>query len=358
MEDVLIKKAARQFGSGEPIIELLGEGLIHKTYRASFPESGVAIVLQCLNQQAFPNPWRIIENYRVLYDHLSKQHPGRISIPPLTRTLSGEFSYTDEADNFWRATEFIPHTYSPGLSSNDEEAYAAAKSFAIFTHDLAGVDAQKLHAIIPGFHDLSFRYKQFEDAIAGAKLFRALRATHVIAELRQRHRLVDFFEYIKANDEYKKRVMHHDCKVSNILFDAQTNQAVCPVDLDTTMPGYYFSDLGDMIRTMACTVGENDVQWEKIGIKKSLYKAITEGYLAGMKDSFSAEELRNLHYSGLALVYMQSLRFVTDYLNNDIYYKISYEEQNLNRALNQLVLLERLEEFLADEYRYTEPLEK
>jgi Ser/Thr protein kinase RdoA (MazF antagonist) len=149
------------------------------------------------------------------------------------------------------------------------------------------------------------------------------------------------------------RVMHHDCKISNILFDKETNQVICPVDLDTVMPGKFFSDLGDMIRSMACTVDENSIAWEKINIRPTFYKAILDGYLEGIGNIFTEEEKNNIHYAGLILVYMQSLRFLTDFLNGDIYYKTNYPEQNLNRALNQLILLERLEEFLEKEYSFS-----
>jgi hypothetical protein len=118
------------------------------------------------------------------------------------------------------------------------------------------------------------------------------------------------------------------------------------------MPGKFFSDLGDMIRSMACTVDENSTNWEEIDIRPSFYKAILNGYLEGIGNIFAAEEKRNIHYSGLILIYMQSLRFITDYLNNDIYYKINYTEQNLSRAMNQLILLEKLEIFLKAEFSF------
>jgi Ser/Thr protein kinase RdoA (MazF antagonist) len=144
---------------------------------------------------------------------------------------------------------------------------------------------------------------------------------------------------------YPTRIMHHDCKISNILFENGTGAVICPVDLDTVMPGKYFSDIGDMIRTMACTEEENSKAWELIDVKKDNYTAIINGYLEGMRDNLTASELKHIHKPGLLLTYMQCIRFVTDFLNNDIYYRTTYPEQNLNRALNQLILLEKLETF-------------
>jgi hypothetical protein len=144
--------------------------------------------------------------------------------------------------------------------------------------------------------------------------------------------------------------MHHDCKISNILFSLRTQQVICPVDLDTVMPGKFFSDLGDMIRTMACSEDENSIAWEKISINEAFYKAILKGYLSRSEAILTQTEKHHIHYAGLLMIFMQGIRFLTDYLRGDIYYKIQYPEQNLNRALNQFILLERLEEFLQREY--------
>ena len=338
-----IEKAAAQFGIGEPKIETLGEGLIHRTYKVNYPVTGKTIVLQCINQTTFPQPENIINNYRLLSQYL-KENGNSFSIPEIILTTNGKLFWRDEEENFWRAAAFIENSYAPASASTENEAYLAAKSFAQFTASLSGIDADKLDVIIPDFHNLSFRYQQFETAIQKASMQRLLRSTHVIAELRQRKKLLNFFEQLKNNPQYKLRVMHHDCKISNILFDKTTKQVICPVDLDTTMPGYYFSDIGDMMRTMACTVDENSTRWEDIDVRKEYYDAILQGYLEGIGDTFTEEEKENIHQSGMLMTYMQALRFVTDFLNNDIYYKTTYPEQNLNRALNQLILLEKFED--------------
>jgi Ser/Thr protein kinase RdoA (MazF antagonist) len=282
-----------------------------------------------------------------------QNHNDVTKIPAPVEANNKQLIWKDEDDNNWRATAFIENSYSPMVADDEEAARTVAKSFASFTKSLAGIDLKNLKEIIPDFHNLSFRHKQFEDAITKAPQNLLLKSTHVIAELRQRKKLVDFFERTKNAADYPTRVMHHDCKISNILFDKETNLVICPVDLDTVMPGKFFSDLGDMIRSMACTVDENSTAWEEINIRPTFYKAILGGYLEGIGDIFTKEEKKNIHYAGLLLVYMQSLRFLTDFLNGDIYYKTNYPEQNLNRALNQLILLERLEGFLEKEFSFT-----
>jgi hypothetical protein len=352
MDQIIIEKAAAQFVTGHMQIKPLGSGLIHRTYEVNSITEGKKIVLQCLNQHTFPQPENIINNYKQIYNYLQLQHPGRIVIPAMVLTHHGKLFWVDESDNFWRATEFMLNTYSPSVSKNPQEAYEAAKCFGVFTRLLSGIDLSSLNIIIPNFHDLKHRYNQFEDAINEADIKRLLKSTHLIAELRQRVELVSFYESMRNNPAYVERVMHHDCKINNVLFDTDTNLPVCPVDLDTTMPGYFFSDFGDMIRTMACTVDENSTEWENIGIEEQLYQSIMEGYLHGIGNMFETEEKNRLHISGLIMTYMQALRFLTDFLDNDIYYKTTYAEQNLNRALNQFILLERLEEFLKKKYEY------
>jgi thiamine kinase-like enzyme len=148
-------------------------------------------------------------------------------------------------------------------------------------------------------------------------------------------------------------VMHHDAKIANILFSKKTGDVICPVDFDTVMPGYFFSDLGDMIRSMACSLDETSTDFENLTIRKEFYKAIVEGYLSVMKNQFTVSENKYIHYAGLLMIYMQALRYMTDYLNGDIYYKTNYAEQNFDRAKNQVILLKRLEEFFKDEYQFS-----
>jgi len=342
-ESKTIKKIAREFGLENPDIEPLSAGIIHHTFKA---ESQVqSLVLQQLNTHIFTKPEALIDNYLLVYEHL--QNNGRIRIPEPVESLGGEWLVKDEGGNFWRATEFISNAYSPDSAHDAQAAFTTAACFGSFTRSLQGINISELDVVIADFHDLSFRYQQFEDAIATAELFKAMRATHVIAELRQRRHLVDFYETIKNNPNFPLRLMHHDCKIGNILFDRTTHEVICPIDLDTIMPGKYFSDVGDMIRSMACTEGEESRNWELIDVRKEFYDSIINGYLQGVGEIFTVEEKKHIHFSGLMMIYMQALRFITDFLNGDKYYKTTYPEQNLNRALNQLILLEKLEDYLS-----------
>lgn len=349
MNTVLVEKAAAQFGNGIPVVQDLGTGLIHRTYKVTYSGT-MAAVLQCINQHTFPQPENIIRNYLQIEQQLSAAH--QPPVPALLKTVTtGKYYWTDVSGNFWRATQYIGNAYAPALPSDAREVFTAAKTFAAFTHSLHGLPADKLNTIIPRFHDLAFRYQQFEAAVEKAPLPLLLKATHIISEIRNRIYLVDFYRTVETdNQNFPLRIMHHDCKISNILFDNNSRKAICPVDLDTVMPGKFFSDLGDMIRTMACTKEENSRDWELIDVIPDYYNAIVNGYLEGLDGDLTTAEQANLHKAGPLLTCMQCIRFVTDFLNGDVYYHTSYPGQNLNRALNQLIYLEKLEQFIANNY--------
>jgi hypothetical protein len=345
MNEAQIREAAAHFGKHVTSIVPLTQGLIHHTYKAEFAEER-PIVLQCINRGTFAYPENIIYNYLLLSEYLD--NGGKTHIPSMVAADNGEWFWIDAANNFWRATEFENNSSILLHPQTPQDAKLAAFCFGKFASDLAQFDASKFKVIIPDFHDLSLRYNQFEAALNSADIRRLLKATHVIAELRQRTHLVQFYTSIKEDPAFKIRIMHHDCKMSNILLDAKTKKVIGPIDLDTVMPGYYFSDIGDLIRSMAGTVDENSTKWEEIAIRKDFYEAIIKGYIEGTGSAFTKAECDNIHKAGLIMIFMQCLRFVTDFLNNDIYYNTTYPEQNLNRALNQLLLLERLEEFLEE----------
>lgn len=337
-----LQDIASGFGLPNASVHPLGSGLIHYTYKAQ--ENVRAIVLQQINTKVFADPDSLIKNYLAVYQYLEQK--GEVKVPAPVAAVNGQWLLKDEQNANWRATEYIQNSYTPDGTESTHTAYTTASCFGQFTRSLAGIDLRQLQVLLADFHDLAYRYHQFEDVVAHTQGMRLMRATHVIAELRQRRHLVDFYNSIRNNPSFPVRLMHHDCKINNILFDVNTKEVICPIDLDTIMPGKYFSDLGDMIRTMACTVDENSREWEQIDIRPDYYDAIVQGYLDGIGNELTPEEKAHIHKSGLIMTYMQTLRFVTDFLNNDTYYRTTYPEQNLNRALNQLVLLEKLEDFL------------
>jgi Ser/Thr protein kinase RdoA (MazF antagonist) len=159
--------------------------------------------------------------------------------------------------------------------------------------------------------------------------------------IKQQKRIVDEYEICKIR--LKTRCTHHDTKISNVLFD-HDDKGLCVIDLDTVMPGYFISDVGDMMRTYLCPVSEEEQDLSKITVRKEFYDAIVSGYLSEMGEELDETEKQYFHYAGEFMIYMQALRFLTDHINNDVYYGAKYEGHNFVRAGNQLTLLQRLME--------------
>lgn len=336
----------------EFIVEPLDGGLINNSFKVTNDAYHYSFLLQRINHHVFKKPENVQLNYQLLWQYLKtsdidfkipepKYFPGDIDI------------YWDNDNNYWRVFEFIDDGKMLSIAESPEQARTTAKTFAEFTLTFHDLDADMLLETIPDFHNLSFRYKQFEDALKSWQKDRPQKALPLIEELKQRNRYANFYDIITESEEFPKRVMHHDAKIANILFSKETGEVICPVDFDTTMPGYFFSDLGDMIRSMACSLDENSTDFENISIRKDFYTAIVEGYLSVMEKQLTASEKKYIHYAGILIIYMQALRFMTDYLNGDIYYKTNYAEQNFDRTKNQLTLLKKLEEFLREEYSFT-----
>ncbi|HEU4902162.1 MAG TPA: phosphotransferase, partial [Flavisolibacter sp.] len=204
-----------------------------------------------------------------------------------------------------------------------------------------GVNVAKLKITIPSFHDLSLRYQQFLVALENGNKKRRDETKEEAEALLAHKELVVQFEAIKADPAFKLRVTHHDTKISNVLFD-EHDKGLCVIDLDTVMPGYFISDVGDMMRTYLSPVSEEEKDISKIVVREEFYKAVVEGYYAEMKDELSDQEKQSFLFAGKFMIYMQALRFFTDYLNDDVYYGAVYEGQNLVRAQNQLALLQQL----------------
>jgi len=249
-----------------------------------------------------------------------------------------EKTLIEEDGKFFRLFEFIEGSHAYTFLQNPQLAYEAAKQFGKFTRLLADFDTAKLVTTIPDFHNLSLRYEQFEKAIINARSERLQKSQKIIDKLRRYRDIGETFEEIKTKPSFKKRVTHHDTKISNVLFN-ENNEGICVIDLDTVMPGYFISDVGDMMRTYLSPADEEETSFSQIVVREEYFDAIVNGYLNEMHDVLSGEEKKYFVYAGKFMIYMQALRFITDFLNDDVYYGAKYELHNFNRAMNQLTLL-------------------
>lgn len=302
-------------------------------------------LLQQINQQVFRDPEAVQENYIQIWS-ASRQSNHSLSIPTPISYLDNRYLYRSTEGQYWRATEFVEDSYSKSVATDPRQAYTTAKTFARYTASLHHLDQSLLNIVIPGFHNLHERYIQFEQALENASSGRKEKAEVYIQALIQRKKYAEFYRQLVLDPAgYPVRVMHHDAKIANVLFNRE-EQVICAVDFDTVMPGYFFSDLGDMIRSMACNQDENYRNIEQLHLRPEYYEAIVNGYLEVMEPYLTMAEKEHIHYAGILMIYMQALRFLSDYLNGDVYYKTDYDGQNLERTANQLKLLRELETYL------------
>lgn len=320
-------------------IRPFGTGLINHTWKVSY--GAEAYILQRINDAIFHHPHLIAENMDALAFYLQTHHPEYLFVKPLS-TKDGR-NLVQVAEGYFRLVPFIGGSYTFDVVAAAEQAYQAARQFGKFTRLLAGFPINRLHLTLPDFHNLSLRYRQFETALQKGNPVRITATESLIEAMRSFRDIVRTFEDIRNHSGFRLRVTHHDTKISNVLFDG-SGQGLCVIDLDTVMPGYFISDLGDMMRTYLSPVSEEEKDMDLILIRDEYFQAIVRGYLSEMKDELSSAEMEHIVYSGKFMIYMQALRFLTDHLNDDRYYGAKYEGHNHIRAVNQLTLLQRLTE--------------
>ena len=331
----------KNFGIENYSVELFGSGLINNTWIIKNKSGDKEFILQRINQNIFRSPEDIAFNIRLIANYLKTHHAEYLFTTPLQTNDGNDIAKTD--DGYFRIFPFIKNSHTLDVVQKPEQAYEAAKQFGKFTKVLSGLDTSGLKITLPHFHDLSFRYKQFREAIQNGNKERIERSKDIINLIHQQKNIVDEFEKIKSNPEFKVRITHHDTKISNVLFNEE-DKGVCVIDLDTVMPGYFISDVGDMMRTYLSPVSEEEKDFSKIEIRKDFYAAIVNGYESEMKDELTATEKKYFVYAGKFMIYMQAIRFITDHLSDDIYYGAKYDGQNYVRAQNQITLLQRLQE--------------
>jgi Ser/Thr protein kinase RdoA (MazF antagonist) len=315
-----------------------GSGLINNTWLISENEND--LILQRINHNVFKQPFDIASNIRLIGEYLKAQHPDYLFISP-RKTIAGDEMIFIKDQGYFRLFPFVKNSHTTDVVVSPSQAYEAAKQFGRFTSLLSTFPVDNLKITLPDFHNLPLRYAQFETAIKDGNKERIKQSSVLISFFKGQNEIVSISEQISKNPGFKKRVTHHDSKISNVLFD-DNDQGLCVIDLDTVMPGYFISDFGDMMRTYLSPVSEEEKDLSKIEIRDEYFKAIADGYLSEMGNELSEVEKKYLVYAGKFMIYMQALRFLTDHLNNDVYYGEKYEGHNFIRANNQATLLKTI----------------
>ncbi|MHA4843830.1 phosphotransferase enzyme family protein [Flavitalea antarctica] len=337
---VLTRAVLQEYGIEEDMLRLIpyGNGLINYTWKVEVP--GREFILQKINTGVFKEPQQLAANIRQIADYLNNKFGDYTFIAPV-QSENGNDLVQGEDGGFYRLFPFVADSHTSDVVDSPSQAFEAAAQFGKFTRLLDSFDASILHTTIPFFHDLGYRYDRFREAIQTGNRRRVLEAEQLIKILLSHADIVDEYRRIIVDPGFRLRVTHHDTKISNVLFD-QEEKGICVIDLDTVMPGYFISDVGDMMRTYLSPVSEEETDFEKIVVRPGFYRAVVQGYYKEMKDVLSEKEKRYFFYAGKFMIYMQAIRFLTDHLNNDIYYKANYPQHNFVRAGNQADLLEKL----------------
>lgn len=327
-------------------IKPFGNGLINDTYIVKTEGDTPDYLLQRINHNVFRNVDLLQDNIEAVtaYQRRKLEEKGGKDIERkvlrFIPAADGRKYWFDGGD-YWRMMVFIPRS-SSREDVSPETSRIVGRAFGDFQKTLADIPV-KLGETIPDFHNMEFRLQQFRDAIAADAAGRAGEAVGLIGELMSRSEEMCKAERMHREGVLPKRVAHCDTKVNNILFD-EDGSVLCVIDLDTVMPGYVFSDYGDFLRTAANTGAEDDPETDNIEFDMDIFRAFTEGYLETAGEFLTPVEVENLPYAAALFPYMQAVRFLTDYLNGDTYYKIRYPEHNLVRTEAQFKLLRSVEE--------------
>ena len=338
----------KQFAIDEDMVSAVpfGNGHINDTLKVTNSKGEIKYILQRINHHIFTNVDMLQNNIFTVTSHIREKLVARGEQDVDRKVLTfipakdGKLYHFD-GDSYWRVCLFIPRSKSfeevtPQLS------YEAGKAFGDFQTMLSDLPADALGETIPNFHNMEFRLKQFRDAVEANAAGRLEEVKDLVGEIEKRAKDMCIQEELYREGKLKKRTNHCDTKVNNIMFDEE-GKVLCVIDLDTVMPGFVLSDIGDFIRTGANTGAEDDENLDNVEVNLEIFEAYTRGYMETAKAFLTPQEIKLLPYGGRLLTYMQTVRFLTDYINGDTYYKIHSPKHNLIRTKAQFKLLLSLE---------------
>lgn len=332
-------------------VEPYGSGHINDTFLITYVVGKmgcIPVILQRMNQNVFPDPEAVMENVMAVTSFLGSkiQESGG---NPYRETLNvipardGRSYYKTEDGDYWRSFVYVADTCCYDTAESAEDLYEAGVAFGKFQRLLSDFPAQKLHETIRDFHNTRKRLSDFKKALEADA---AKRASHVSKEIQfilDRESDACFFQELIEKGELPIRVTHNDTKLNNVLLDSRTHQGLCVIDLDTTMPGLAMYDFGDSIRSGASTAAEDETDLSRVSLDLNLFEMYTKGFLEGCGSSLTKRELSLLPMGAKVMTYECGMRFLADYLENDIYFKTTHPEHNLDRARTQLKLVEDME---------------
>lgn len=323
-----------------------GNGHINDTFLCVTAE-GRRLILQRINHAVFKKPEAIMENICRVTDHIRGKVPadGDVARATLTvlPTTDGHAYFRDGIGSYWRLYDFVEGTVTRERAESIREFSACAEAFGRFGGVLADFPAHTLYEAIPHFHDTPARFRALMEAVERDPVGRVASVQREIDFVKERESFASVLENAHATGALPLRVTHNDTKLNNILFDEVTHLPVCVIDLDTVMPGYSVNDFGDSIRFGANTAAEDETDLSRVSLDLSLYDAYREGFLRGCDGALNREEIALLPVGARMMTFECGMRFLTDYIEGDTYFRIARPEHNLDRCRCQFALLSDME---------------
>jgi aminoglycoside phosphotransferase (APT) family kinase protein len=356
----LVLEVLGQFDLGGAVegVEVVVEGHINRSWVATARSAGgpaARFFLQRINEAVFRAPEQVMDNVERVTRHLTAALAREGAPEPARRALRlvptrAEAPFHRDGDGgVWRVYPYIEGTRVREHVTTREEAREVGRAFGTFQKLLAGYDGPRLHETIPHFHDAAGRLEALEAALAADRAGRADGARTEIEAALARRAMARILPPLLAGGAVPERIAHNDAKSSNVLLDAASGEALCVVDLDTVMPGTLLSDFGDMVRSATSPTAEDESDLGAVGAEPALFAGLAEGYLAAAGPILTPTEKDLLVVAGQLITWEQAVRFLTDHLDGDRYYRVDRAGHNLARARTQLALLESLER-QADEF--------
>ena len=361
-----IKQAIRQFNFEGKYLsaEELRSGNINSTYRLTFVKpdgTRQEYILQRINTVVFKDPYGVMENITNVIDHIDKKlraagEDTSRRLLHFVNTKSGSYLCRDSTGAFWRAYVFVDGVTAYNSIDDSALFYEAGRGFGEFQKNLFDFPAELLHETIPDFHNTKRRFYAFVAAIAEDKAGRVRELEDEIDFLFDRRKMMsEIVDKIDAGI-LPMRVTHNDTKLNNVLIDNRTGKAACVIDLDTVMPGSSLYDYGDAIRFGASTAAEDEPDLSKISVNMELFKLFTKGFVEEISNALTKEEIHYLPLGAKVMTCELALRFLTDYINGDEYFKVNSPDHNLIRARAQMKLLTELEVRYDEMVKYVDSL--
>lgn len=329
----------------------MNSGHINTTSRIIVDNNGKIekYTVQAINTYVFKNPEGVMENIAKVTAHIREKleksggdtQRGVLTVIP---AKDGKFFYKDEEGTYWRIYKFIDNSYTQNKVEEPKTLYNAGVGFGNFQKQLADIPMDGLVETIPDFHNTPVRYAQLMEAVEKDSAGRAASCKDEIQFFVDREKEMRILTDLKAEGKMPLRVTHNDTKFNNILLDDETNEALSVIDLDTVMPGIVTDDFGDAIRFAANTADEDETDLSKVEVSLELFEAFTKGFLEALDGSLTKTEMEHLAWGAKIITMEIGSRFLADYLNGDIYFKIHKENHNLDRARCQIALAKSMEE--------------